>query len=77
MKECKVLFRVEVNEKEYVIYTNDEKNECGDTIAYAASCDKNGLNPVEDEEVLEYLGAILIQIQKNIKNGKRECEIYE
>lgn len=77
MKKCKILFKVEINKEKYVIYTNEEKNEYGDIIAYAASCDDNGLNPIEDEELLEYLGTILLQIQKNIKNGKKESEIYE
>ena len=73
-KECfDILFNVEANDTNYIIYTKHEKNECGDTIAYAAnyeySSGKQKITPIEDEDVLEFLDVILLQIQNKMNGG--------
>lgn len=71
-EEFNVLFRVETDDKNhnYVVYTKEEQNDDGDTIAYAANYMKvNGkqiLEPIEDEDILEFLDSILLQVQSKM-----------
>ena len=71
-----LLFNVEAGEKNYIIYTKNELNECGDIIAYAASYDySNGsqkISPIEDADILEFLDVILLQIQSKMNNGEAD-----
>lgn len=75
--EYNVLFKVEAeNKKNYVVYTKNEKNKDGEIIAYAASysmCEgKQILEPVEDDNVLEFLDGILLQVQNKMNKGVKE-----
>lgn len=69
-----ILVNVEANEANYIIYTKNEKNECGDTIAYAANYEfvdgKQKIQPIEDDDVLEFLDTILMQIQNKMNGGE-------
>lgn len=71
-EEYNILFKVETdNDKvNYVVYTNGEKNSDGDVIAYAANyIRKNGkqvLEPIENEDVLEFLDSVLLQVQNKM-----------
>ena len=74
-KECfDILLNVEANDTNYIIYTRHEKNDCGDTIAYAANYEfndgKQKITPIEDEDVLEFLDTILLQIQDKMNGGE-------
>ena len=77
-EECKVLLKVEAFDKEYILYTKDEEDECGEKIAYAAMYDikSNKIKPVEDEMILEFLDSILLHLQNKI-NPKEESEKSE
>ena len=69
----KVLLNIEANDKTYIIYTKNEQNDYGDTIAYAGNYEfRNGrqkITPIEDEEILEFLDMILLQIQNKMNGG--------
>lgn len=69
----KVLLNIEANDKTYIIYTKNEQNDYGDTIAYAGNYEfvdgKQSIKPVEDEIVLEFLDTILMQIQNKMNRG--------
>jgi uncharacterized protein YrzB (UPF0473 family) len=77
-KVYKVLLKVEDNDQEYIIYTADEQDDCGEILAYAATYEfKSGhqiIKPIEDECILEFLDGILLQIQNNMN---KESEINE
>ena len=68
-----ILLNIEAEEANYLIYTKHEKNDCGDTIAYAATYDfqkgKQKIRPVADEATLEFLDVILLQIQNKMNGG--------
>lgn len=68
-----ILLKVEACEKEYIIYTKHEQNECGDVIAYAGNYEfhdgKQKIVPVEDDDILEFLDIILLQIQNKMNGG--------
>lgn len=69
-----ILINVEANDTNYIIYTKHEKNECGDTIAYAANYEfidgKQKIIPIEDDDILEFLDVILMQIQNKMNGGE-------
>lgn len=71
-EEYNVLFKVETdnNKTNYIVYTKGEKNKDGETIAYAANyCLKNGeyfLEPIENEDTLEFLDSVLLQVQNKM-----------
>lgn len=69
-----ILVNIEANETSYIIYTKNEKNECGDTIAYAANYEfvdgKQRILPIEDDDILEFLDIILMQIQNKMNGGE-------
>ena len=69
-----ILLNIEAEEANYLIYTKHEENDCGDTIAYAATYNFKGgkqkIRPVEDEDVLEFLDVILLQIQNKMNGGE-------
>lgn len=69
----KVLLNIEADDKNYIIYTKNEQNDYGDTIAYAGNYEfvdgKQSIKPVEDEIVLEFLDTILMQIQNKMNRG--------
>lgn len=72
-EEFDILLKVEAQEKEYIIYTKHEQNECGDVIAYAGNYEfsegKQKIVPVEDDDILEFLDIILLQIQNKMNGG--------
>lgn len=67
-----ILLKIEDDDTFYVIYTKNEKNKSGDTIAYAATyMDEDGiqsLKPIERDDILEYLDSILLHIESNMIN---------
>ncbi len=72
-EEYKLILKVEIDDIIYIIYTLNEKNDCGDIICYASSYDEidgqQVLNYIEDEYIIELLDSILIQVQ-NLMNKK-------
>ena len=76
--EYKVLFKVDIENKNdsYVVYTKDEKNEEGEVICYAATYEvdngKQKLEPIENEEILEFLDSILLQVQGKMNKNVGE-----
>ena len=66
-----ILLKIEDDDTEYIIYTKGEMNDCGDTIAYAATYEnisgRQILKPIIREDILEYLDSILLSVQTNIK----------
>ena len=70
-----ILLNVLADDTNYIIYTRHEKNDCGDTIAYAANYEFNNgkqkITPIEDEEGLEFLDGILLQIQEKMNGGEQ------
>lgn len=77
-EEYNVILKVEALDKEYILYTKNEEDECGEKIAYAALYDlnTNTIKPIEDDQVLEFLDSILIHIQNKI-DFKEESEKSE
>lgn len=73
-----ILIKVETNDEVYIIYTKNELNKYGDTIAYAASYEfvdgKQILKPVINDSILEFLDSILVQIESKMN---KESEVYE
>lgn len=73
-----ILLKIEDNEEEYIIYTKGEKNDCGDTIAYAATYEvedgQQVLKPIIRDDILEYLDSILIHIQNSIEKKESDKE---
>lgn len=68
-----ILFNIELDQKHYLIYTKHEQNEWGDIITYAGDYEfvngKQLIKPIEEEEILECLDAILMQVECNINKG--------
>ena len=68
-----ILFNVELDKRNYLIYTKHEKNEWGDVIAYAGDYEfidgRQSIKPVEEEDILEFLYTILMQVECNINQG--------
>ena len=68
-----ILFNVELDKRNYLIYTKHEKNEWEDVIAYAGDYDfsdgRQSIKPVEEEDILEFLDTILMQVECNINQG--------
>ena len=54
-EECNVILKVEAFDNEYLLYTKDEKDDCGETIAYAAIYDtiNNTIKPVEEQPLIQ------------------------
>lgn len=71
-EEYNILFKVETDNKDinYVVYTKGEKSKDGDVIAYAGVYSiKNGkqqIEPIEDDNTLEFLDSVLLQIQNKM-----------
>ncbi len=70
----KLLLKVSTDEEEYIIYTNDTKNEVGDIICYVSCYNfksgKQTISPVLDDQILERLDGILMQVQNMVnRNG--------
>ena len=75
--EYTILFKVDTEDKKsYVVYTKNEKNKDGEVVAYAANyniCDgKQSLEPVDDENTLEFLDTILLQVQSKMNKNRGE-----
>lgn len=69
-----ILLNIEADDTNYIIYTKNEKNDCGDIIAYAGNYEFNNgrqkITPIKDEDVLEFLDGILLQIQEKMNGGE-------
>lgn len=70
-EEYNILFKVETDKNvNYIVYTNGEKNNEGEVVAYAANYKivngKQVLEPIEDDYTLEFLDSVLIQVQNKM-----------
>lgn len=72
----KPIIKIEIEDKEYMIYTKDELDDAGEIIYYASSYEFNdgiqALKPIENAKILELLDEILIHV-KDLAN-KRDSE---
>lgn len=72
---CDVLFTFDSDEtkKSYIVYTDNTKNENGDTKVYASvfdpSDDNTELLPIESEKEWKVIETILESLQEEIKNA--------
>ena len=72
---CDVLFTFDSDEtkKSYIVYTDNTKNENGDTKVYASvfdpSDDNTELLPIESEKEWKVIETILESLQEEIKNS--------
>lgn len=77
-KEYEVLFTYECDqtEKNYIAYTDNSKDENGDTVVYASIYhpeDSTGrLEAIEDEREWKIIEAVLETLQEEIKNSNKE-----
>lgn len=76
-KKYDILLKVETKNEtgSYILYTDNEKNEVGDTIVYAGKLLENDddefiIKPVIDKEKLALLDDLLKQITKRTKKGE-------
>lgn len=75
--ECEALFTFESEEtnKSYIVYTDNTKDEEGNTKVYAAVYNENGeedqmkLEPIETEKEWTMIDQILTEIQEEAKNA--------
>lgn len=75
--ECEALFTFESEEtnKSYIVYTDNTKDEEGNTKVYAAIYNENGeedqmkLEPIETEKEWTMIDQILTEIQEEAKNA--------
>lgn len=76
-EEVTPLLNIETNNKKYMIYTKNEKNNCGDVICYASLYQiENGkqyLEPITEESTLEFIDGILMHVQE-LMNKKESSE---
>ena len=72
---CQVLFTFDSDEtkKSYIVYTDNTKNENGDTKVYASvfdpSDDNTELLPIESDKEWKVIETILESLQEEIKNS--------
>lgn len=68
-KKYRILFNIECEDSNYVIYTEDKKNKSGEVISYASSyvlSDKGNmtkLKPVTDKEEFDFISKILSSLE--------------
>jgi len=73
--ECEVLFTFESEEtkKNYMVYTDNTKDEEGNTKVYAAIYnpdeDETKLSPIESDHEWAIIEKILDELQEEVKNG--------
>ncbi len=74
--ECEVLFTFESEEtkKNYIVYTDNQKEESGALKVYANIYDKNGTNknlmPIETEEEWNTIESILAKLEEQKEENK-------
>lgn len=73
----KVLFKVEIEgDRCYILYTKEARNEVDEIIVHAGYFTEEGedkyIEPVTDDETLEFLSNILVQIQNQVGKDKGE-----
>lgn len=78
--ECEVLFTFESEEtnKNYMVYTDNTKDEEGNTKVYAAiyepDKDETKLQPIESEHEWAIIEKILEELQEEVKNSSEDNE---
>lgn len=71
--ECEALFTFESDEtkKNYIVYTDNTKDEAGNTKVYASIYDPNAeitsLEPIESEKEWKIIETILSELQNQVK----------
>ena len=74
--DCLLKVELKDNAGTYILYTNHEKNDLGDTIVYAGLSEQNKddivIKPVKDEAKLELLEDLLEQI--DTRTNQKEVE---
>ena len=78
--ECEVLFTFESEEtnKNYMVYTDNTKDEEGNTKVYAAiyepDQDETKLQPIESDHEWAIIEKILEELQEEVKNSNEDDE---
>ena len=72
--EYDLLFTFEdnVTHKNYIVYTDNSKDECGKTKVFASTYDPSGedarLLPIETEDEWDMIAAVLDELQEEVSN---------
>lgn len=67
--KCRILFNIECDDINYVIYTEDKKNKSGEIISYASSYvlsekgNMTKLKPVTNREEFDFISKILSSLE--------------
>ena len=71
--KCKILLKIEKDNKSYIVYTDNEKNENGETILQVGVLNKDkGTSIKEDKEWL-LIRDIINSFEKENKNGTKKA----
>ena len=76
--ECEALFTFESEEtkKSYIVYTDNTKDEAGNTKVYASiydpNCESTSLEPIETDKEWKIIETILTELQNQVRQQSNE-----
>lgn len=71
--KCKILLKIEKDSKSYIVYTDNEKNENGETILQVGVLNKDKVTSIKEDKEWLLIRDIINSFEKENKNGTKKA----
>ena len=71
--KCKILLKLEKDNKSYIVYTDNEKNENGETILQVGVLNKDKVTSIKEDKEWLLIRDIINSFEKENKNGTKKA----
>ena len=71
--KCKILLKIEKDNKSYIVYTDNEKNENGETILQVGVLNKDKVTSIKEDKEWLLIRDIINSFEKENKNGTKKA----
>lgn len=71
--KCKILLKIEKDNKSYIVYTDNEKNENGETLLQVGVLNKDKVTSIKEDKEWLLIRDIINSFEKENKNGTKKA----
>lgn len=71
--KCKILLKIEKDNRTYIVYTDNEKNENGETVLQVGVLNKDKVTSIKEDKEWLLIRDIINSFEKENKNGTKKA----
>lgn len=70
---CKIMLKIVKEDKTYIVYTDEEKDDSGNTILQVGILNKDKITSIKDDKEWLFIRDIINSFEKENKNGTKKA----